>query len=52
MDNLSISTIYTQRVTRIKNDRKILYCERTNPLVVQLYSNVIPKKTKQYSFII
>ena len=52
MDKLTISTIYTQRVTRIKNDRKILYCERTNLLIVQLYSNVIPKKTKQYSFII
>ena len=33
-------------------DRKISYCERTNLLIVQLYSNVIPKKTKQYSFII
>ena len=52
MDKLTISTIYTQRVTRIKNDRKFLYCERTNLLTLQLYSNVIPKKTKQYSFII
>ena len=33
MDKLTISTIYTQRVTRIENDRKISYCERTNLLI-------------------